>query len=435
MSDPSSSIYLEIFTVLALILLNGFFAMSELAVVSARKSRLKAMARRGVKGAAAAVELADHPATFLPTVQVGITLVGVLAGAFSGATIAERLALYLKQFPALQGVADGLALAIVVASITYLTLIVGELVPKQIALRHAEAIATRVAKAMRLLSRIGLPAVWLLRGSSDAVLRILGIGAANRYVVTEEEIKAMLAEGTEAGVFEKSEKEIIERVLRLDDRSVLTVMTPRADIVWLDAKDTPQTVAAKIAESGHSRYPVGRGSTDDIVGIVQARDLLQRVLRGEPVDLITAARPAPVLPEGTTALDALQIIRRSPVHMALVIDEYGDLQGIMTMTDLAKAIIGGIRESETPEAPRAMRRDDGSWLIDGGLSIGEIKDRVGLHELPEDDRYHTLAGFIMAELGRVPREGDTLVWNGWSFEVIDMDGRRVDKVLIAPPKS
>jgi putative hemolysin len=433
MSDHPSSIYFEILVVLALILLNGFFAMSELAVVSARKSRLKAMAKRGAKGAAAALHLADHPATFLPTVQIGITMVGVLAGAFSGATIAERLADWLEQFAPLRGIADGMALALVVACITYLSLIVGELVPKQIALRNAENIAARVAKSLRLLSRATHPAVWLLRVSSDGLLRLLGVAASKRNVVTEEEIKMMIAEGTEAGVLEKQEKEIIERVLRLDDRSVLTVMTPRADIVWLDAKDSPQAVAAKIQESGHSRYPVARGSTDDIIGIVQARDLLQHNLRGETFDLLGATRQAPVLPEGTTALEALQIIRRSPVHMALVVDEYGDLQGIMTMTDLAKAIIGGIRESETPEPPRAQRRDDGTWLVDGSLSIGEIKDRVGLVDLPEDDRYHTLAGFIMAELGRVPRETDKFVWNGWTMEVIDMDGRRIDKVSITPP--
>jgi putative hemolysin len=426
-------LYTEILIIFALILLNGFFAMSELAVVSARKARLKAMARARVPGARSALALAEEPGTFLPTVQIGITLIGILAGAFSGATVAGKLATWLAEFPTVQPFSQGLAIAIVVAAITYFSLIVGELVPKQLALRNAEAIATRVAPVLRQISRVASPVVWLLRVSSDAVLRLLGMRKAPPQVVTAEEVRSLVAEGAEAGVFERSEREIIERALRLDDRSIQTIMTPRHDIAWIDIADAPADVARKIRESGHSRYPVCRNSPDEVLGIVLARDLLAHALEGKPFSLQAVLRPAPAIHESTTALEALDMVRKAPVHVALVVDEYGSLQGIATMKDITASIVGTIRETEKQEEPECLKREDGSWLVDGLLPIPEAKHLMGLVELPEDQGFHTLAGFIMWQLGRVPKAGDKFEWRGWRFEVVDMDGRRIDKVMIHPP--
>ncbi|HEX6978826.1 MAG TPA: hemolysin family protein [Alphaproteobacteria bacterium] len=426
-------IYLEILIVLTLIVLNGFFAMSELAVVSARKSRLKALVAGGSSRARAALQLAEQPGTFLPTVQIGITLIGVLAGAFSGATIAEKLSDWLDRFASFRPMSDGLAIALVVAAITYLSLIIGELVPKQLALRNPEAIATRVARPLRLIARATSPAVWLLRVSSDVVLRLLGVRGEATTAVTEEEIRTLIAEGTQAGVFEESEREIVERALRLDDRSVQTVMTPRHDVVWLDVADTAEEVARKIRESGRSRFPLCNGTPDDVVGIVQVRDLLPLCLAGAPFDLHAVVRPAPVLHEHATALEALELIRRSPVHMGIVVDEYGTLQGVATIIDIIEAMVGTIRESDRPEEPEATRRDDGSWLVDGLMPIPEVKQVIGMAGIPENEGFHTLAGFIMWELGRLPKVGDAFDWNGWRVEVADMDGRRIDKVSLRPP--
>jgi putative hemolysin len=425
--------YTELLIVLALILLNGFFAMSELAIVSARRARLKAMARAGVRGARSALALAEEPGTFLPTVQIGITLIGILAGAFSGATVASKLAAWLAEFPTLQPFSNGLAIALVVATITFVSLIIGELVPKQIALHNAELIAVRVAPILRSISRLTGPAVWLLRVSSEAVLKLLGIRKAPRQVVTAEEVRSLVAEGAEAGVFERSEREIIDRVLHLDDRSVQTIMTPRHDIAWIDIADGPADVARKIRESGHSRYPVCRNSPDEVLGIVLARDMLAHVLEGKKFDLQTVLRPAPAIHESTTALEALGMVRNTPVHVALVVDEYGSLQGIATMRDITAAIVGTIRETEKHEEPECLRREDGSWLVDGLIPIPEVKHLIGLADLPEDQGFHTLAGFVMWQLGRVPKAADKFEWHGWRFEVLDMDGRRIDKVAIYPP--
>ena len=427
--------YVEILIVLALILLNGFFAMSELAVVSARKSRLKAMARAGVPGARSALALAEAPGTFLPTVQIGITLIGILAGAFSGATVATKLAAWLAEFPALRSFSDGLAIAIVVAAITYLSLIIGELVPKQIALHNAEGIAMRVAPVLRQMSRLTAAVVWLLRVSSDVILWMLGIRKAPRQLVTAEEVRSLVAEGAETGVFERSEREIIERTLHLDDRSVQTIMTPRHNITWIDMADGPTEIARKIRESGHSRYPVCRNSPDEVLGIVLARDMLVQAFEDKPFDLQAILRPAPAIHESTTALEALGMVRNAPVHVAIVVDEYGSLQGIATMKDITEAIVGTIRETERHEEPECVRREDGSWLVDGLIAIADVKQIIGLAELPENQGFNTLAGFILWQLGRVPKATDRFEWRGWRFEVVDMDGRRIDKVVIHPPQS
>jgi putative hemolysin len=427
--------YVEALIVLALILLNGFFACSELAVLSSRKARLRAMARAGVPGARAAIDLAETPATFLPTVQIGITLTGVLASAFSGATVASKLGSWLAQFQAIASFSHSLAIAIVVAAITYLSLILGELVPKQIALYNAEGIATHVARPLRRLSKIASPAVWLLRISSEMVLAVLGIRKRARQAVTAEEVHALVAEGMEAGVFERSEREIIDRTLRLDDRSVQTIMTPRHEIAWLDITDGSAEIARKIRESGHSRYPVCRGSPDEVLGIVLVRDLLAEVLEGKKVDLNAILRAAPAIHESTTALEALGLVRNAAVHVALVVDEYGSLQGIATMKDITEAIVGTIRETEQPQEPRCIRRKDGSWLVDGLIPLPELKHTIGLAEIPEDRGFHTLAGFVMWQLGRVPKTADSFDWRDWHFEVVDMDGRRIDKVAVSPPRS
>ena len=425
--------YVEALIVLALIVLNGFFAMSELAVLSARKARLKTLARAGLPGAQSAVALAENPGTFLPTVQIGITLTGVLASAFSGATVASKLGAWLAQFPSVAPFSHSLAIALVVAAITYLSLILGELVPKQIALYNAEGIAAHVARPLRRLSRVASPAVWLLRVSSEAVLRVLGIRKRARATVTAEEVRALVAEGMEAGVFERSEREIIDRTLRLDDRSVQTIMTPRHEIAWLDVADGPAEIARKIRESGHSRYPVCRSSPDEVLGIVLARDILVEVLEGRKVDLNAILRAAPAIHESTTALEALGLVRNAAVHVALVVDEYGSLQGIATMKDITEAIVGTIRETEQAQEPACVRRDDGTWLVDGLMPIPEVKHVLGLAEVPEDRGFHTLAGFVMWQLGRVPKETDSFEWHGWRFEVLDMDGRRIDKVAVTPP--
>jgi putative hemolysin len=425
--------YVEALIVLALILLNGFFAGSELAMLTARKGRLKSLARAGVPGAGTALGLAESPGTFLPTVQIGITLTGVLASAFSGATLANKLGAWLAQFPTLASWSHSLAIAIVVASITYLSLILGELVPKQIALYHAEGIATRVAGILRLLSRLASPAVWLLRMSSEAVLAVLGIRKMARQAVTAEEVRSLVAEGMEAGVFERSEREIIDRTLRLDDRSVQTIMTPRHEIAWLDVGDGPADIARKIRQAGHSRYPVCRGSPDEVLGIVLVRDLLAEVLEGKKVDLNTILRAAPAIHESTTALEALGLVRNAAVHVALVVDEYGSLQGIATMKDITEAIVGTIRETEQSQDPQCVRRDDGTWLVDGLTPIPEVKHTLGITEIPDDRGFHTLAGFVMWQLGRVPKAADSFQWRDWKFEVVDMDGRRIDKVAVSPP--
>jgi putative hemolysin len=286
---------------------------------------------------------------------------------------------------------------------------------------------------LRQISRLTAPAVWLLRVSSETILALLRIRKAPLQMVTAEEVRSLVAEGTEAGVFERSEREIIERALHLDDRSVQTIMTPRHEITWIDIADGPADVARKIRESGHSRYPVCRNSPDEVLGIVLVRDLLANALEGKPFDLKAVLRPAPAIHESTTALEALGMVRNAPVHVALVVDEYGSLQGIGTMKDITEAIVGTIRETEKPEEPECLRRDDGSWLVDGLLPIPEAKHLVGLVELPEDQGFHTLAGFIMWQLGRVPRATDEFEWRGWRFEVLDMDGRRIDKIAIYPP--
>ncbi|WP_439579424.1 hemolysin family protein [Elioraea sp.] len=421
----------EIAIILLLVLVNGLLALSELAVVSSRKRRLDAMARRGVRGAAAALALAQDPQRFLPTVQVGITLVGVLAGAFGGVGLARTLGTWLESLPHIGAEAHAIAFAIVVAAITLASIVLGEIVPKTLALRRPEPLAATVAPFLVWLAWAAAPAVWLLRSLSGLVLRLFGAHTAPATTVTEEEVKALVAEGAEAGVIEAEERQMIERVLRLPDRPIRAIMTPRMEVGWIDGNDPPPAIAARIRAIAHERLLVCRGGLDDVVGVVRAKELLDAALAGEPLGLDAVIRPAPVLPDHTSVLDAIAILRREPIGLALVVDEYGSFEGIVTAADMLEAIVGEVAdEVGQPPAGEVVTREDGSLLMDGMMPVDEVKATLGLHQLPEEGGYHTLAGLILALARRIPAEGDQVVWGGFRFEVVDMDARRIDKVLV-----
>jgi putative hemolysin len=420
---------LEILIILLLVLLNGAFAMSELAIVSSRRSRLMAMQKRGVRGADTALALAEDPKRFLPTVQVGITMVGIIAGAFGGARLSGTVAHALEMLPFPVPFVQEVSFALVVLVITYLSLILGELVPKQLALRDPEKIAILVARPLALLARITAPMVWLLGASSALVLRFFGPAPTSDQSVTEEEVKAVVAEGAEAGALETEERHMIERVLRLGDKPVRALMTPRNDIAWLDRNEPPENLPERLRASHVTRFIVADGRVDNVVGVVAAKDLLDQLLAGGPMSLDAALRQPMVLPDTLTALDALERLRGDPLGMALVLDEYGSFEGMVTASDLLEAIIGELGPSEAMPSEAAVLRFDGSLLLDGSMPSDELRARLDLPEMPGAGTYHTVAGLMLALLQRVPREGDRIVWAGWRFEVVDMDGRRVDKVL------
>ncbi|MFO1070170.1 MAG: hemolysin family protein [Geminicoccaceae bacterium] len=424
----------ELLVVLGLVLLNGFFAMSELAVVSARRARLQQLADSGRAGAKAALALQAEPTRFLSTVQVGITLIGVLAGAYSSATLAHLLAAALVDSGMAARLADTVALAVVVVAITYLSLVLGELVPKRLALGDAAGIASRVALPMRVLSLVGAPLVWILEGSTNAILRLLGIRTDQRAEVTEEEIRTLIAEGAEAGVLHRAEQDMIEGVMRLADRPVRAVMTPRVEVAWLDIEAPVEEVRDTIARSGHSRFLVGRGGLDELVGVVQTKDLAIALLRGQSTDLGPLVREPIIVPESTPVLRLLERFRTAPVHLAVVVDEYGSLEGIVTPRDILTAIAGALPEGLEEDNPDAVRRDDGSWLVDGRMGTDEVERTLGVAGIADDGSYTTLAGFMLARMGRLPKAGDWFRWEGHRFEVVDMDGRRIDKVLVVPPR-
>lgn len=423
----------EIAVILLLVLVNGLLALSEIAVVSSRKGRLKAMARRGMRGARAALDLAEDPQRFLPTVQVGITLVGVLAGAFGGAGIARRLGDWLQGMPVVGVEAHAIAFALVVAAITLASIVLGEIVPKTLALRRPEPFAAAVAPTLAWFAWAAGPAVWLLRGLSGLVLRLFRADAVPATAVTEEEVKALVAESAEAGVIEAEERQMIERVLRLPDRPVRAIMTPRLELDWIDRNDPPPELARRIRTLAHERLLVCNGGLDDVVGVVRAKELLDTLLAGAPIALADVTRPAPVLADHTSVLDAIAILRREPIGLALVVDEYGTVEGIVTAADLLKAIVGEIAD-EPGGAPamQVITREDGSLLMDGMMPVDEVKAVLGLAELPEEGEYHTLAGLVLALARRIPAEGDQVAWGGYRFEVMDMDQRRIDKVLVRP---
>lgn len=417
----------EAFIILVLILVNGVFAMSELALVSARRSRLAVLERKGVAGASVARVLSEDPQRFLPTVQVGITLVSVFTGVFGGARIAAHLEIQLRDIPAIGSAAETLSLTIVVVLTTYLTLVLGELVPKHLALRRPEAVAAWVARPVTWLAWIAAPAVWLLGVSSAAILRVFGLHRAPQHTVTEEELKAILAEGAQAGVLEAEERDMIERLLRLADKPVRAIMTPRTELAWIDRTDSPKKIAAALKAAPHSRFIVCEGSIDNVVGLVQAKDLLDRILGGGELSVGAALRQPLAMPDTVTALEALERLKSDPNGMALVLDEYGSFEGVVTAADVLEAIVGD--PIDAGAEPNALG-DAGETilLMDGMMPVDELKARLDLPDLPAEGNYHTLAGLLLALLRRVPNTGDRMVFAGWRFEVLEMDGRRVDKV-------
>jgi putative hemolysin len=427
----------EILVIFLLIVANGIFAMSEIAVVSSRKARLQQLANEGNAKARAALKLAESPNNFLSTVQVGITLIGVLTGAFGGATIARNLASYLQQIPVLAPYSQAIALGIVVLTITYLSLIIGELVPKRLALNSPERIAANIAMPMRMIAVIASPAVYLLSASTDFVLRILGIGPSTEPLVTEEEIKVLIEQGTEAGTFEVAEQDMVERVFRLGDRPVSALMTPRPEIVWLDLEDSLEVNRHRIINGGHSRFPVCQGGLDNVLGIVPVSELLARCLSNQPLDLTVSLRQPVFVPESTRGLKVLEMFKQTGTHIALVVDEYGVVQGLVTLNDILIEIVGDVPSDDDQEEPQAVQREDGSWLLDGMLSIDEFFELFAIKEVSAEHRgsYQTLGGFVITHLGRIPTASDYFEWQGMRIEVIDMDGNRVDKVLAAPMKT
>ena len=419
---------LELGIITILIVINGLLAMSELAIVSSRPARLAALAERGVIGARRALTLASDPGKFLSTVQIGITLVGVLSGAFSGATLGQRLTVWLLDLGLAKGVADTLGVGAVVGGITYASLIIGELVPKQIALRNPESIAVRVAPAMMTLARISSPVVWLLDISGKLLLRVLGQSGMSEETVTEDEIRSLVREAETAGVLEPGEKEMIAGVMRLGDQPVGAVMTPRREVDFIDLADPPDVIREALMTTHHSRLPVFDGDPDAALGVVQAKDMLDGYLAGVAPDLRTLVREVPVIPEVADARDVLTILRNSPVHLGLVHDEYGSFQGVVTAADILESIVGGFHTEEGPAEKPAIKRPDGSYLIEGWMTADEFANLLGI-PLPLSRPYNTAAGFMLQLFGAIPDVGDTRDAHGWRFEIVDLDGRRIDKIL------
>lgn len=419
---------LELAVAVFLIALNGVFALSELAIVSARKARLKTMVDSGRVGAKAALALAEDPGRFLSTVQIGITLVGILAGAFSGAALGALVTDFFLGYGMPEWGAEALGYGLVISAITYFSVVVGELVPKHLALRNAEGIACAMAPAMSFLSRAAGPVVWLLDASTRLVFRLFGRTTDSASAVTEEEIKTIVAEAETAGVIEVDERRMISGVLRLGDRAVRGVMTPRTDVDWIDLKDDEADVQKCLIETPHSRIPVAEGDADNMIGVIQSRELLASLLAGQPLNVRAHVRTAPVVPDTLDALDALNVLREAEVPMALVHDEYGHFEGVVTPADILDAIAGAFRSDEETSEPEAVRREDGSWLLAGWMPADEMAEQLGL-VLPENRGYETVAGLVIGELQHLPSTGECIETLGWRFEVLDLDGRRVDKIL------
>lgn len=425
-----SRVALEIALIVVLVVVNGVFAMSEIAVVSARRSRLQERAEAGDGRARHALALSEDPTRFLSTVQVGITLIGILAGAFGGATLAEELGASLARFPAVEPYAEALALGIVVLGITYLSLVVGELVPKRIGLNNPEGIAASVAGPMKIVSRIASPLVSLLTGSTELLVRLLGVRRPDDAPVTEAEIAVLIEQGTQAGIFEEEEQEMVQRVFWLGDQRVASLMTPRHRVVWLDVNASPQENLDKMLRHRHSRFLVCDGTLDEVLGMVEVKDLWAEQLQGREVELRTMLERPLFVPEGTRALRVLELLRERGTPLAAVVDEFGGVEGIVTINDVLQEVTGGVADSD----PHVVTREDGSRLVDGALSMEELREALGVPERRSADRdeYRTLGGFVFTRLGRVPRAGDFFSAEGWRFEVMDMDGNRVDKVLVSP---
>ena len=420
------SIANEILLIFILILVNALLAMSEAALVASRKARLQQQAGEGNKSSALALKLIEDPNIFLSTIQIGITLIGVLAGAVGGATIAESLAKALQNVPYIGEYSITIALGIVVISITILTIWLGELVPKRLGLNSPEKISQMVAGPMLFLSNVFSPFIKLMSGATNFVLRLLGVNASSEPPITEEELQMLISQGTQAGVFQEAEQDMVEGIFSLGDSRVYSLMTPRTELVWLDIADTIEEIREKIAQCPYSRFPVRQDSLETIVGIVKSRDLLVESLSGKEIDLKNLLQPAFFIPETMFASRALELFKEKNTELLLVVDEFGGLQGILTINDILEEIVGAMEFEE----PQATQRQDGSWLLDGMLEVDEFKELFEFNSLPHEDEYETLSGFMMTSLGRVPQPADNFEWSGYRFEVMDMDGRRVDKVLV-----
>ncbi len=424
---------LEIGILVILIVGNGIFSMSEIAVVSSRRARLQQMADSGNVGARSALLLSESPGRFLSTVQVGITLIGVLSGAFGGAALSSRVAPLLEPLPLVGGSADAVAFVLVVFVITYLSLIVGELAPKRLGLSNPERVASLIAPPMTTLSRITSPVITFLEGSTQLVLRIVRFRQGEEPPVTESEIAVLLDQGTEAGVFVEAERDLIGRIFELGDQKAVNLMTPRPEVTWLDLDDPFEVNRELIVSSHRSIFPVAMSSLDDLRGVVRAKDILADLQAGTIREMETYLRPVEFIPEGLQALRLLETFRRADDPMAIVVDEYGGTQGIVTLHDVLEAIVGDLGEEGPTDDPDTVQRPDGSWLLDGMVSTDHFVELLGTGAIPadEDGEYNTLGGFVQTRTGRIPKSGETFEWHGWRFEVIDMDGNRVDKVLAA----
>jgi putative hemolysin len=427
----------EIAIILLLIIINGIFVMSEIALVSSRKARLQQLASEGDEGARKALELASSPNRFLSTTQIGVTFISILAGAFGGATVADELEIRLNQFSSLSPYSHIASIILVVIGISYFSLVVGELVPKRLGMSRPEKVASIIASPMNTISLLLSPVVRILSISTDLVLKVAGIKPVEEPPVTEEEIKILIDEGTRAGVFEEVEQDIVERVFRLSDRRASSLMIPRADVIWLDIDDSPEEIKRKVDQSDYPLFPVGKGTLDDVLGVVRARDMLSCSLKDQHVDLKSSLIPPQFIPESMAALKILELFKQSGVHVALVVDEYGGIQGLVTLKDILEAIVGDIPYVGRPTEPHVVKRDDGSWLVDGMLSTDEFKELFHVKRLPGEDTgyYQTIGGFVMMHLGRIPSTGDRFVWDDLSFEVVDMDENRIDKMIIKPGSS
>ncbi len=426
------NIFIEILIIFLLLLANGVFAMAEIAVVSSRKARLKSLADEGDPKAVAALALARHPTGFLSTVQIGITLVGILAGAFGGATLSTKLSVWVATFPALAPYANFIGIFVVVGAITYFSLIIGELVPKRVALNNPEGRAMLIAKPMTGLSVLAAPVVWFLTLSTNTVLKVFGLGQDVEAPPSEEEIANLIEQGTNAGVFHQAERAMVEGVLRLDERSVTEIMTRRTKIVWLNVDDTEEVNWRKIVTSGHSHFPVYEGTRDHVIGMVSVKSLWANAAADVPNSIRNHLTQPLVVPRTVHVVQLLESFKKTGKHLALVTDEYGGVQGLVTLIDVMEAIVGDLPEPGDRASPDAIQRDDGSWLVDGGLAVEELRRRFELPPLPgeADKDYETLGGFMLDRLGHVPRAGEHFTCHGWRFEIMDMDRHRVDKVLL-----
>jgi putative hemolysin len=427
----------DLLIILGLILLNGVFAMSELAVVSSRRIRLEKLSEDGSRGARAALQLADSPSRFFSTVQVGITLIGIFNGAFGEASLVAKLAPRIASIPVLSEYAEQIALGIVVVGITFASIVLGELVPKRIAMQYPEAVATLIAAPMQLLSRLMAPFVKLLTAATEFIMRLLKLNQPRDTSVTEEEIAGLLREGANAGVFERTEHDIVTRALRLDDQRLAALMTPRADLVYIDLNDTLERNLAKIADSPYSRFPVCRGDLSNVIGIVHSGDLFEQSLRGcsiSNIDIAAAAKPALFVPESLSAMQLLETLKKHRAERALVVDEYGEIEGLVTLNDVLGALVGDVSVVDEEQEADAVERGDGSWSVDAGMSLDRFRELFGIEaRFPEEEsgNYHTLAGFVLTRLGHIPNVSEYFEWDSYRFEVVDMDRNRIDRLLVS----